>query len=52
MVKDVSSFDAEVVVIGAGVVGLAVAAELARECSVVVVERHESVTVYLIREME
>ncbi len=42
MVKDVSSFDAEVVVIGAGVVGLAVAAELARERSVVVVERHES----------
>ncbi len=33
--------DAEVVVVGAGVVGLAIAAELARERSVVVVERHE-----------
>jgi L-2-hydroxyglutarate oxidase LhgO len=36
------SLDAEVAVIGAGAVGLAVAAELARTHSVVVVERHES----------
>ena len=33
--------DAEVAIVGAGVVGLAVAAELAREHSVVVIERHD-----------
>jgi D-amino-acid oxidase len=36
------AFDADAVVVGAGVVGLAVAAELARTHSVVVLERHES----------
>ena len=38
-----SDIDAEVAVVGAGVVGLAVAAELARERSVVVIERHEGI---------
>lgn len=35
------AFDAEVVVVGAGVVGLAVAERLSRDRSVLVVERHE-----------
>jgi L-2-hydroxyglutarate oxidase LhgO len=35
--------DADVAVIGAGVVGLAIAAELARTRSVVVIERHEGI---------
>ena len=39
---DLATVDADVVVIGAGVVGLAVAAELASTRSVVVVERHEA----------
>ena len=38
-----SDFDADVAVIGGGVVGLAVAAELARSRSVVVIERHEGI---------
>ena len=38
-----SRLDSEVAVIGAGVVGLAIAAELARERSVVVIERHEDI---------
>ena len=37
-----SKLDADVVVIGAGAVGLAVAAELSQTHSVVVIERHES----------
>jgi len=41
-VADSGRLDAETVVVGAGVVGLTVAAELARTRSVVIVERHES----------
>ncbi len=37
-----SVVDADVVIVGAGVIGLAVAAELARTHSVVLVERHEA----------
>ena len=37
------AFDAEVAVVGAGVVGLAIAARLAAERSVVVIERHEGI---------
>lgn len=39
---DLATADADVVVIGAGIVGLAVAAELAPARSVVVLERHDS----------
>jgi L-2-hydroxyglutarate oxidase LhgO len=38
-----AALDADVAVVGAGVVGLAVAAELARTRSVVVIERHEGI---------
>ena len=38
-----ATFDADVAIVGAGVVGLAVAAELARTRSVVVIERHEGI---------
>ncbi|MPZ97924.1 MAG: FAD-dependent oxidoreductase [Dehalococcoidia bacterium] len=43
MTSTSTDFDAEVVVIGAGVVGLAVAARLARDRSVLVLERHEGI---------
>ncbi|MCK9487150.1 MAG: NAD(P)/FAD-dependent oxidoreductase [Dehalococcoidia bacterium] len=41
--RPADTFDADVVVIGAGVVGLAVAERLARSASVVVLERHEGI---------
>ena len=37
-----AALDADVVIVGAGVIGLAIAAALAATRSVVVVERHES----------